>query len=125
MTGHEGNELYCTLNHLQVYGKSMHSSLKGALKEVNKNTEVGSSLEKRVTTPLHQQASKKQESECQSIWRDFKGYINSQNIIQVDLPLEFHHVPYYPKVDKMALSASPMEPGLSQLPAHSLEIKNL
>lgn len=38
MTGKEGNQLYCTLTHLQVFGKSMHLSLKESFKDVNKNS---------------------------------------------------------------------------------------
>ena len=35
MRGKENNDLYCTLTHVQVYGKSMHLSLKESFKNVN------------------------------------------------------------------------------------------
>lgn len=35
MQGTQGNELYCTLTHVQVYGRSMHASLKESFKAVN------------------------------------------------------------------------------------------
>lgn len=41
LKGTDQNEMYCTLTHLQVYGKSMHLSLKESFKYVNsKNSTV-------------------------------------------------------------------------------------
>ena len=37
MKGKVGNGLYCTLTHIQVFGKSMHLSLKESFKFVNHN----------------------------------------------------------------------------------------
>jgi hypothetical protein len=47
MTGKEGNQLYCTLTHLQVFGKSMHLSLKESFKDVN-NKNITTTNETRV-----------------------------------------------------------------------------
>jgi hypothetical protein len=33
LIGKENNQLYCTLTHIQIYGKSMHSVLKETLKD--------------------------------------------------------------------------------------------
>ena len=89
MTGHEGNELYCTLNHVQVYGKSMHSSLKGALKDVNTKSQAANAPDQRVTQPT-EDPTLPASTECLLIENFYKDYIYPQTkAISVAPPPKF------------------------------------
>ena len=56
MKGKVGNGLYCTLTHIQVFGKSMHLSLKESFKFVNhnKNSTQPAVAQTRVTSGPHE-----------------------------------------------------------------------
>ena len=90
MNGPEGNDLYCTLTHVQVYGKSMHLSLKESFKFVNSKANSTQVTSQPTLTRVNTTQSDSCESKYPETFNEFIKQTNNQGKEYTDKDLNTH-----------------------------------